>query len=379
MNKIIYLDLENGISGDMLLGALFDLVDDKKILDDMIEKLGLEDVEIVVTGKKELFRGKDVKVKYDDQPHRTLSEIIDIIENSNLSKWVREKSIEAFKELGKVEADVHDVPLDKVAFHEVGMVDSIVDIVGCLVLFEELDIHDAYCSTVNFGSGTVKCAHGELQVPVPATQNLLKGWNINFSDKEGELVTPTGAVLLKTLTVQTTPPDLNLEKVGIGFGDRETGYPNILRAFYGEISNLKSTINRLTFYIDDMNPEVFSYALEKVRKPALDVYYKQAYGKKSRSGWEVTVTCKKSNMKEVLDLIFKETSTLGMQVEEPKRVVSDRVIKKIETEWGPVRVKISGNRKAPEYDDCKRIAEENDIPLQEVYKEVIRLADGSIN
>ena len=379
MSKIIYLDLENGVSGDMLLGALLDLVDDKEIIDDMVKKLGLEDVDIVVTDRKELFSGKDVKVKYDDQPHRTLSEIIDIIENSSLSKWVKEKSIEAFKGLGKVEAYVHDVPLDKVAFHEVGMVDSIIDIVGCIVLFEELDIKDAYCSTVNFGSGTVKCAHGKLQVPVPATQNLLKGWNVNFSDKEGELVTPTGAVLLKTLTVQTSPPDLKLDEVGIGYGDRETEFPNILRVFYGEVSNLKSTISRLTFYIDDMNPEVFSYAIQKIRDSVIDVYYKQAYGKKSRSGWEVTITCKKSNMEDVIDLIFKETSTLGMQVEEPKRVVSDRVIKKVETEWGSVRVKISGNRKAPEYDDCERIAEENDIPLQEVYKEVIRLAYESIN
>lgn len=375
MTNIIYLDLENGISGDMLLGAFLDLVEDEEILDDMVEKLGLEDVDIVVSDRKELFSGKDVKVKYDDQPHRTLSEILDIIESSSLSDWVKEKSIEAFTELGKIEADVHDVPLDEVAFHEVGMVDSIVDIVGCIVLFEELDIQDAYCSTVYFGRGTVKCAHGELQVPVPATQQLLKGWDVNFSNKESELVTPTGAVLLKTLAAQTTPPDLKLNEVGIGYGDRETEHPNILRVFYGKVSNLKSTITRLTFYIDDMNPEVLSYALDKIRNSAIDAYYKQAYGKKSRSGWEVNVTCKKSNMEEVIDLIFEETSTLGMQVEESKRVVSDRVIKKVETEWGPVRVKISGYRTAPEYDDCKRIAEENDIPLQEVYKEVLRSVD----
>ncbi len=369
--KIAYFDLSSGISGDMLLGAFLDLGASEKLLNDVIDELGLENVNVLIEDRGDPLRGKDVKIKYKDQPHRRLSTIVDMIEDSGLNDFVKEKSLDAFELLGDSEAKVHDMDKDEIEFHEVGMIDSIIDIVGSVALFDDLGFDKAFCSTVNFGSGTVESAHGKLKVPVPATSDIIKGLDVKFTDKDGELVTPTGAALLRTLTVQHNPPDIDLDKIGVGYGNREMEEPNALRIFSGESANMCESVYRLEFYIDDMNPEVFSYALDKIREIAVDVYHKNARGKKSRDGWEVTLLCKEENLDEVREMIFDETSTLGMRVNRDMRIVTDREIIEVDTEFGKIDVKVSEERVSPEYEDCKKIAEEKDIPLQKVYERVI--------
>lgn len=372
MGRIAYLELTSGISGDMLLGSLFDLGADAALLNDVIDELGLENVYIEITDEERGFSGKDLKIKHRDQPHRKVVEIIEMIEGSDIDEWVKEKSIEAFRSLGEVESEIHDVPFDELEFHEVGMIDSIIDIVGSIALVEDLDIEKIYASTVYFGSGHTECAHGKIPVPVPATEKLLEGWDISFTGRDGELVTPTGAVLLNVLAKQMTPTDMKLEKVGVGFGDRETEVPNALRVYLGTKENLDELVEEITFFIDDMSPEQLEHALGRIREEALDAYTLSASGKKGREGWEIRVLCRKTQIDSVIETIFQETSTLGLRIQEVRRIVADREIKEVETEWGSAKVKVSSGRVAPEYESCKEIADEEGIPITKIYGAVKR-------
>lgn len=371
MNKVAYFDLSSGISGDMLLGALLDLGGEEKVLDDVIESLDLKDLHVEIEDRKGAIGGKDVKVKYNDPSSRSFEEVMGLIETSNLDQQIKKKSKEVFEVLGRTESIIHKVPLDEIELHEVGMVDSIVDIVGSVALFYDLGISEAYSSTVHFGYGETECQHGDIPVPAPATTEVLKGWTVEMSDKKGELVTPTGASLLKVLTEQKAMGDIKLDSIGRGFGDRETEWINALNIFYGEKTNIEESVLRIKFYIDDMSPEISSYAVKKIREHCIDVYRSPSIGKKSRSGWEVIVLCAKEKLEEVRDIIFKETSTLGFQLDEVERVVQDREIEEIETNWGSVRIKVADDNVTPEFEDCKRIAEENEISLQEVYDKVM--------
>lgn len=378
MKRIAYFCLDSGISGDMVLGALIDLGGDVEILNSVIEELELEDVhiEVEVEDREKGVKGKKVDVRSTDQPHRKLSNILDKIENSDLDGVVKKESISAFEKLGKVEAEIHDESFRELELHETGMVDSIIDIVGSIALFHDLRIEEAYSSTVSLGEGYTECSHGEIPVPVPAVEELLKGWTVKLGCKEGELVTPTGAVLLNTLTEQKDIPDIKLRDVGIGFGTREMEKPNALRVFLGSRVNREEPVQVIKFHVDDISPEILAYALEKIRKKALDAYTVPAFGKKGRQGWEVTVMIEKGDFEEVKKIIFEETSTLGIRVEDSRRIAVDRDISKIETEWGTAKVKVSSSDEkdliAPEYESCRKIAEKENIPLQKVYEEVKR-------
>ncbi len=372
--RIAYFDLKSGISGDMLLGALIDLGADIKQLDSVIDELDLKNLHIEVEDREQGVKGKKVKVRTKDQPHRKLSEILDRIERSSLEKKMKEESKQAFQMLGEVEAEIHDEAFEELELHETGMIDSIVDIVGSIALFHDLEIEEAYSSVISLGKGYTECSHGELPVPVPAVEKLLKDWSVELGCKEGELVTPTGAVLLKVLTEQKDIPDMKLENSGAGFGSREMEEPNVLRIFLGSQTNIEEPVQVIKFHVDDMSPEVLSYALEKIRVKALDAYTAPTYGKKGRPTWEVTVMVEKGDIEEVKKIIFEETSTLGVRVGETRRIVADRSVSKIETKWGEAKVKVSAekDRAAPEYESCKKIAEKENIPLRKVYEEVKR-------
>lgn len=372
MEKIAYLDLRSGISGDMLLGSLIDLGADVKILDDIIRDLELQDVHIEIEERYEGISGKDIKVRFKDQPERKLSDILRMIEEADLKDEIKRLSCEAFETLGKVESEIHDVDFEELSLHETGMVDSIVDVVGSVALFDDLDIDEAYSSTVHTGSGYTECEHGKIPVPVPATSKILEGWKVRFTQKEGELVTPTGAALLQVLTEQRDPPDMTLEKVGTGFGDRSLEEPNALRVFLGKKSNLEQEVQTCRFYVDDTTPEILRYNLDKIREQAIDAYSVPAVGKKGRRGWEVVVVMKRSSAEEVIETIMKETSTLGMRIQDTRRMVQERRTDTVETKWGEVRVKVAKGKNSvqPEYEDCRKIAEEEDVPLKEVYQEV---------
>lgn len=368
MGKIAYLDLDSGISGDMFLGALIDLGGDAKLLEEIIQEFNFENVHVVIEEENRGIEGKNVKIKHSDQPHRELSEVIEMIEGSDLSGWVKEKSLETFRLIGEVESEIHGIELNNLELHEVGMVDSILDVVGSIALAHDLKIEKFYCSSIFVGSGHVECEHGKIPVPVPATEKLLEGMKINFTEKEGELVTPTGAALLNTLAEQLKPTDMRLKDVGVGYGDTKREEPNALRMFLGEKKNLEERIEVFTFYIDDLSPEKLSHGLDKIREKALDVYSVPVTGKKGRQGWEIKALGKKSEFEEIKEAILKETSTLGFRIEETKRIVEDRKIESVKTEFGEAKVKVSKEKAYPEYESCKKIAEENEVPLEEVYK-----------
>ncbi len=370
MKKIAYIDLSSGISGDMLLAGLIDCGADVKSIDDIIEEMGLTDVHIEISEEDRWIGGKNLKIKYKDQPHRKVSEILDMIEDSDLEKRIKEKSSEAFRKIGKVEADIHDVEFDDLELHEVGMVDSIIDIVGSIALFYDLGIDEAYCSTVSLGSGRTECEHGVIPVPVPATEKLLQGWDVRFTDQKGEMVTPTGAVLLNVLAKQCSSPDMELDETGVGFGDKEREGGNALRIFIGKQENLDQVIQSIEFYIDDMTPEDLEYGLEKIRKPALDVYSIPASGKKGRQGWEVKVLAERDKVDEVVQTIFEETSTLGLRIEEVRRLVAKRSVEEVDTRWGEAKVKVSDHQISPEFESCKKIAEKENVPISNVYEAV---------
>ncbi len=367
MKKIAYLELSSGISGDMLLGSLVDLGADVKVLNDVIDELDLSDVHIEITDEERGLSGKNVNIKYKDQPHRSVVEIIDKIENSDLGEKVIEKSVEAFRLIGEVESEIHNVPYEELELHEVGMVDSMIDVVGSAALIEDLNIDEIYASTVHLGSGYTECEHGKIPVPVPATEKLLEDWKVKFTDKEGELVTPTGAAMLKVLAEQSKPPDMRLDKVGVGFGDRKMKTPNALRIFLGFQRNLDENVDVITFYLDDISPELLEYGLDKIRERALDVYTLKASGKKGRDGWEVKVLSKKSQTEGVIETIFEQTSTLGLRVEETRRIVLDRSVVEVETKWGKVKVKVSSEGASPEYESCKEIAEREEVSMMKIY------------
>ncbi len=367
MRKIAYFDLSSGISGDMLLGSLVDLGGDVKVLNQVIDELELSDVHIEIMDEERNIAGKNLKIRHKDQPHRSVVEIIDKIEDSDLGEKVKEKSVEVFRLLGKVESEIHGVPFEELELHEVGMVDSIIDIVGCAALVDDLEIDKIYASTVHLGSGHTECAHGKIQVPVPATEKLLEDWKVKFTDKEGELVTPTGAAMLNVLAEQSASPDMKLEKVGVGFGDREMEKPNALRTFLGFQENLDENVDVMTFYVDDMSPELLEYGLEKIREKALDAYTLVGSGKKGREGWEVKVLSKKSRTEEVIETIFEHTSTIGLRHEEVRRIVLDRSVEEVDTEWGKVKVKVSSQGISPEYESCREIAEREEISILKVY------------
>ncbi|MBS3817811.1 MAG: nickel pincer cofactor biosynthesis protein LarC [Candidatus Thermoplasmatota archaeon] len=370
MKKIAYFELESGISGDMLLGSLIDLGGDVKVLDDVIKELELKDVHIEVEDRNGGVKGKNVRIRSKDQPHRKVSDIIEMIKESGLDEEVKERSIEAFEMLGEVEADIHDESFEDLELHETGMVDSIIDIVGSIALFFDLEIEKAYSSTVSLGEGYTECEHGRLPVPVPATERLLKDWEVDLGSKEGELVTPSGAVLLRVLTEQEEVPDMKLKKIGVGFGSREMETPNALRIFLGLQTNLEESVRVIRFYVDDMSPEILGYAMDKIREKALDAYMVPSSGKKGRQGWEVNIIVEKSDLKKVIDIVFDETSTLGLRIEKTRRVVADRETESVQTDWGEVKMKVAfdENRASPEYESCRKIAEKKDVPLKKVYE-----------
>ncbi len=368
MGNIAYLDLNSGISGDMFLAALIDLGGDAELLDVIIRKFNFEDVHILIQEENRGIKGKDLVIEHTDQPHRKLSEVLELIEDSNLEERIKKKSIETFRTLGKVESEIHGVKFDELELHEVGMVDSIIDIVGSIALIDDLNIDHIYCSTVYLGCGYTDCEHGTIPVPVPATERLLKGWNINFSEKKGELVTPTGAAILNTMVDQANIPDMQLLDIGVGYGDKKRDEPNALKIFMGEKKNKQESIDVFKFYIDDLSPEKLSYGLEKIRKKAIDVYSTPASGKKGRQGWEIKVLSKKDNFKEIKETILNETSTLGFRVENTKRIVVERKIEDVNTKYGEAKVKISKGNIYPEYESCKKIADKEGLEISKVYE-----------
>jgi uncharacterized protein (TIGR00299 family) protein len=327
-------------------------------------------------------------------PHRGLTEIRRIISAAAISESAKNTAIRTFEALGTAEAKIHSVPVESIHFHEVGAADAIVDIVCAAVGVEALGVDEIVCSRLNVGGGTVKCAHGTFPVPAPATVELLKGAPVYSSGIEAELVTPTGAAIAKTLATRFGAfPEMKIEKSAYGAGSRDfPGHPNVLHLVIGEAlallaSKTKSeTVSVLEANLDDLNPQVFGYVMDRLlEEGALDVFGMPVQMKKNRPGTLLTVLCKPEDAEKLAQLIFSETTTLGVRRREESRQTLARRWESVRTEWGEVRIKIASmngtvTNYAPEYEDCRRIAAEHHVPLKTVMQEAARAyIDGSKN
>jgi pyridinium-3,5-bisthiocarboxylic acid mononucleotide nickel chelatase len=385
--KLAYFDCFSGISGDMTLGAL---VDAGVPLDHLREQLrGLEVPGWELSSEKVWKNGMSstyVRVKTEDQSkHRSLSTILDILQKSNLSPRVCDQASAIFRKLGEAEASVHDVPIEKIHFHEVGAVDAIVDIVGACIGFESLGIEQFACSPLNVGGGTAKMAHGVLPVPAPATAKLLQGAPTYSNGVERELVTPTGAAIVATLcTTFGAQPPMAVFAIGYGAGTADIeGQPNVLRIMVGEtvektIAGFDEEISVIEVNLDDMNPQIYGYFQEKaLAAGALDVYTTPVQMKKNRPGMLLTLLCRPQDTAVLMDLVFAETTTFGARTYRAQRRALPRESVNVHTQFGDVRVKISRinghiRHAAPEFEDCKKLAEEKHVPLHQVMDEAKR-------
>ncbi|MDM8543504.1 nickel pincer cofactor biosynthesis protein LarC [Desulfococcaceae bacterium HSG9] len=389
--KIAYFDCFAGASGDMILGALMDAGLPADTLKTELDKLGLTHYDLQL--KKVLKRGiggsQAVVIVDEDHHghhHRHLSHIREIISTSTLDEAVKAESIRIFQRLAEAEAKVHRTSIEKIHFHEVGAMDAIIDVVGAVAGFAALGIQKICCSPMHLGTGTVKCAHGVLPVPAPATAELVKGFPVYSTGVEGELLTPTGAAILTTLASTFGPmPPMSVQKIGYGAGTTDPSLPNFLRVSIGaapeDIADCEiEHAAVIETNIDDMNPQIYDHVIAKILEMgAMDIYLTPVQMKKNRSGTLLTVICDPQAVNKFADFLLRETTTIGMRWRIENRLKAIRLIKKLDTRFGPVRFKYArlGNETVnitPEYDDCKRIALENKIPLKEVMAELNSLS-----
>ena len=446
--RIAYLDCFSGISGDMFLGALVEAGVSPKLLEDTVAALDigarLEISRVVRSGisatkvdmyshgekdlPREVFweqgghsdshdhshdhehghshghthshgqREADARQHESSEqssragvpaPHehgRGLNEIRQIIGKASISETAKATSIRIFEALGAAEAKIHSTSIEKVHFHEVGAVDAMVDIVCAAVGAEALGVDEWVCSPLNVGGGTVKCAHGTLPVPAPATLELLKEAPVYSSGPQVELVTPTGAAIVKTLASRFSQfPTMKIEQSGYGAGTRDfPGHPNVVRLTIGQSAaktaagTSQETITVLEANLDDLSPQVLAYTMEQLLAAgALDVFSVPVQMKKGRPGAVLTVLSKPEDADRLSKLIFAETTTLGVRRREEMRQVLARRWETVETPWGPVRIKIASmngtiSNYAPEYEDCRAVAEKHHVPLRTVMQEAMR-------
>jgi len=369
--RIAYLDAFSGISGDMTVGALLDAGAPAAALIEALETLNTgAKFEVEKTRRGGVTASKfRVIVPAETPVHRHLKHILTMIEKAPLTDRAKQNASDVFRRLGGAEARVHGVPIEKVHFHEVGAVDSIADIVGACVALDLLDIGEIHTSAINVGSGTVNTEHGMLPVPAPATAALLEGKPIYARGPAVELTTPTGAALVATLSAHFGAlPAMSIASIGYGAGDRDfKDQPNVLRVLVGDRTTATEAtlVSVIEANIDDSSPQVLGYALERLLEAgALDASFSPLQMKKNRPGALLRVIAKPEQQERLADIIFAETSTLGLRIYPAERRVEERRIIEVETPHGKVRMKVSGHGAAtPEYEDCRDLAIHTGTPL----------------
>ena len=379
---IAYLDCFSGISGDMVLGALVDAGADLHEMERELRKLRLEGWSISAEKvKRRAVFATQVKVEAQEQQHhRDLATILKMIDGASLAPRAASRAKAIFTRLGEAEARVHGVPVEQVHFHELGAVDSIVDIVGAAIGFELLGIDEFACSSFDVGAGQVRTAHGVLPVPAPATAELLRDRPTYSSGIEHELVTPTGAAIATTLaTSYAEMPQMTLRAVGYGAGSSDfSEKANVLRLLAGEREvseageHWDAPVTVIETNVDDMSPQIYGYFVERaLAAGALDVFSTPVQMKKNRPGLLVTLLSEAANVSRLIDLVFRETTTIGVRAYEVRRKVLDRESLAVATRFGEIRMKVSRMNGSilnatPEYEDCQRIAAQQGIPLKQV-------------
>lgn len=378
--KICYLDAFSGISGDMTVGALLDAGANANGLIEALGALGLgASYTVEKTKRRGIAATRFIVGAGETKAHRHLPHIEKIIQAAPLPDAVKANAVAVFRRLGEAEAAVHGVPVEKVHFHEVGAVDSISDIVGACWAAHDLGIEEIHLSPVNVGGGTVNTEHGVLPVPAPATASLLAGKPIYSRGPELELTTPTGAALGVTLGKSFGPlPALAIESIGYGAGARDfPEHANVLRAIVGEARRASEalTITVIEANIDDSTPELLGYAMERLFDAgALDVTFQPAFMKKNRPATLLRVLARPEDALPLTRIVFAETSTLGVRTWAAERTVQARDVMTVETPYGTVRVKVSGDNRSPEYEDCRKLALQHNVPLKAVMAAAIAQA-----
>lgn len=385
--RILYLDCFSGISGNMFLGALLDLGLPEELLRRELAKLPVNGYELII--KKAEKRGiaatyLDVKTGLFPQRHRHLPDINEIIDKSALDDAVKADAKRVFLRLAEAEAKVHGTTVDNVHFHEVGAVDTIVDIVGVVFGLHWLGAERIHTSTIRTGSGFVKCSHGRMPVPAPATAELLTGIAWEHGDIAKELVTPTGAVLVASFAAGSggPPAGFRSQAIGYGAGTRDLDIPNVLRAMLGETPDEAAPSGYIVVEanIDDLNPQLYPHVMDRLfAAGARDVWLTPIVMKKGRSATTLSVLAEEAIFPAVAAMLMAETTTIGMRYYQVNRLEAERRIVTVATPWGEVHVKVSSLRGqvanvAPEYEDCRQLAAEHALPLKVVWQKALALA-----
>jgi hypothetical protein len=377
---LCHFDAFSGISGDMTVGALLDAGADWAAVESALQSLQLDAAFRLYKTKRKGIAASKFCVDFTEQKkHRHLPHIEKIIQAGSLSAKAKTNALAVFQRLGEAESKTHDVPIDKVHFHEVGAVDSICDIVGACVALDSLNVSEIHCSRINVGGGTVETEHGTLPVPAPATSLLLKDHPIYSAGPQTELTTPTGAALVTTLASHFGAlPAIQLKAQGFGAGDKDfPGQANVLRVLIGErTSALEATsVSILEANIDDSSPQVLGYAMERLLAAgALDVTLTPIYMKKNRAATMLSVITPPELAEQLAAVLFAETSTLGLRILQAERRVLARQIAEVETSFGKVRIKYNEQGSfAPEYEDCRQAATTKGVPLRAVIGEANQL------
>jgi len=385
--KIAYFDCPSGAAGDMILGALVDAGCPLELLRAELGKVEVHGYEISASEVRRAgFRGMkmEVAVPPHSQSHRRLPEILSLIEKSGLSSRVKGQGARIFQRLAEAEGRVHGEPPDRVEFHDVGAVDAIVDVLGSVIGLEALGVSAAHVSPIPIGQGMARGPHGPLPVPTPATLELLRGFPVFDNGIQGELVTPTGAAILTTLAEGAgSLPPMRLEAVGLGAGSRELPIPNFVRLLLGEgdaplSEEAVEPLIMLETTLDDMTPQLFEPLMERLLEGgALDVYLTPVIMKRSRPGVVLTVSCPPDRVPILTDLIFQETTTLGVRWHEHRRVRLARELVRLPTSHGSLTFKVArrGGRVvqvSPEFEEARRLARERGLPLGTLLEELRR-------
>ncbi|MBS1233034.1 MAG: hypothetical protein H6R42_688 [Nitrospirae bacterium] len=387
--KIAFFDCFSGISGDMCLGAIVDAGIPLKELEKELQKISVTGYRLSM---KKVDRGHlkackvavEVKAGLEVQDRRTWKDVRKIIQASALPQDIKQKGLSVFKTIFEAEAKVHGGTFQTVHLHELGAIDCMIDVFGTIIGLNLLGVKRILSSPVNLGSGFVKTKTGMLPVPAPATAEILKNVPVYSHYVHTELTTPTGAALIKGLSSgQGDMPVMDVEKIGIGAGNRDiVHWPNVLRIFIGTSDSPDKTATPdekvivIETNIDDMNPQVFEHVIAMLYKAgALDVYLTQVIMKKGRPGVKLTALCDESRKEALMKIILRETSSIGLRYYETRRSVMQREIQTVNTQFGTVRVKVASLggkiiKAAPEYEDCRKIARQNNIPLIEVMKNI---------
>ncbi|MGC8879245.1 MAG: nickel pincer cofactor biosynthesis protein LarC [Anaerolineae bacterium] len=379
--RIAYFDCIAGASGDMILGALVDAGFPMEVLHAELAKLQIDEFKIAQKRVSKLgFSATKVEVLVTDKASsRHLPDIERIVMESTLASSIKERAVEIFRRIGSVEASIHGVPLEQVHLHELGGVDTVVDVIGTLVGLDALDIEQVVVSPLPLGRGWVQGAHGKIPLPAPATLGLLTNVPIVGSPLEVELVTPTAAALLSTLATSFGPiPAMTLHQVGYGAGTHDLPIPNVLRVLVGSAPDVLNaaieTLVMLETNIDDMNPEFYEHLMQRLLDAgALDVFLTPVHMKKGRPASTISVLCRPDEANQLTQILFAESTTLGVRQNYVTRYCLPRSVEEVETPYGTVRVKVTlwtegKTRVKPEYEDCRRLAEQHNVPLREVYR-----------